>query len=67
MLDALLKNNRNKIMGATEDHDELIRQGVVQKNLKEDIDELKRDKKAGIVAILMLVLKSFFDHFAKGN
>jgi len=54
-------------MGTTEDHDELIRQGVVQKNLKEDIDELKRDKKAGIVAILMLVLKSFFDHFAKGN
>lgn len=51
----------------TEDHDEIIRLGENVKTLKEGLDELRRDRKAGILAILGLVVKAAFDHFTKGN
>lgn len=54
-------------MADENDHDKLIEQGVIIKTQGEDIAELKRDKKAGIVMILGLVAKSFFDHLTKGS
>ena len=53
-------------MADESDHDKIIRLEVSFKNLGEKIDELKRDKRAGIFAILGLVAKTVFDHFSKG-
>lgn len=54
-------------MGENDDHDEIIRLGVVVDNQGKDIDGLKKDKRAGVIAILGLVAKTVFDHFTKGT